>query len=87
MPVAVAGEDMNVPMGTDVLFNATSSTDNVGIWKYSWTFTYDYQNHHPSGRTVRWRFDIPGEYQVFLMVYDAANNFNTDVLKLTVYDS
>ncbi len=86
MPVAVAGEDMNVPMGTDVLFNATSSTDNVGIWRYSWTFTYDFQTHRPSGRTFRWRFDIPGEYQVFLMVYDAAKNINTDVLKLTVYD-
>jgi PKD repeat protein len=59
----------------------------VGITRYTWSFYYDGRARELEGRTASWRFDFPGEYQVTLMAYDEAGNFDTDVMRVTVRDS
>lgn len=86
-PVASAGPDADVPMGTEVHFDASGSTDNVGITQYTWTFFYKADSRTLEGRKVIWRFEEPGEYHVTLMVFDGTGNFASDDLRVTVRDS
>jgi nitrous oxidase accessory protein NosD/PKD repeat protein len=86
-PVASAGDDVHVLMGTEVTFNAAGSTDNVGITVFTWTFYYRIKTYSLAGRTAEWRFDEPGEYQVTLMTHDEAGNVDTDTMIVTVHDS
>lgn len=86
-PVAEAGRDQEVLMGVQVNLDATASTDNVGITRYEWSFRYGPKNQYLSGIEATWRFDVPGEYQVTLVVYDSAGNHNTDVLMINVVDT
>ena len=39
VPSANAGLDQNVYLGTTVAFDGSSSTDNVDVVNYTWTFT------------------------------------------------
>jgi PKD repeat protein len=86
-PAAEAGRDLEVLMGAQVTLDATGSTDNVGITRYEWSFRYGPMTQYLVGNTATWRFDLPGEYQVTLVVYDPAGNHDTDVLKVTVVDT
>jgi len=86
-PVASAGGDVNVLMGTQVVFSSTGSTDNVGITEFTWTFFYSIKTYSLAGRSAKWQFDVPGEYHVTLMVIDDAGNFDTDNMMVTVRDS
>ncbi len=86
-PVASAGPDADVPMGTEVHFDATGSTDNVGITQFTWTFFYKGDSRILEGRKVRWLFEKPGEYHITLMVFDGTGNFDSDDLRVTVRDS
>jgi hypothetical protein len=86
-PVASAGPDTDVPMGTGVHLDATGSTDNVGIVQFTWTFFYKGDSRTLEGRKVRWLFEEPGEYHVTLMVFDGTGNFASDDLRVTVRDS
>ena len=83
-PIAVAGENQTVDVGTLVSFNATSSTDNVGIVTYVWTFTYDGGTVTLNGPLPTFTFIIPGEYVVTLTVSDLAGNQDSDTLTVTV---
>jgi PKD repeat protein len=74
-------------MGTQVVFSSSGSTDNVGITKFQWSFYYQIRTTNLMGRTAKWQFDLPGEYHITLMVWDAAGNFDSDNMKVTILDS
>jgi len=82
-PVAVAGPDVAVPPGTLVTFDGASSSDNVGISEYAWTFT-DGTPQTLSGATAQYTFSNVGNFLVTLTVRDAAGNSATDTLWVNV---
>lgn len=86
-PVARAGPDLVVQMGTVVALDATASTDNIGVTRYLWTFHYDRQNQEFAKAVTAFTFDLPGEYTITLTVYDAASNFGIDLMTVTVVDT
>jgi PKD repeat protein len=86
-PVAEAGADQRVVMGTQVFFRSIGSTDNVGITKYEWSFSYQRQMHTVRGSFASYQFEEPGEYRVTLVVYDAAGNHASDNMRVTVVDT
>ncbi len=85
-PVANAGEDKWVEQGGIVTFNASSSTDNVGIIYYTWTFT-DVDEKILYGQEVNYTFNNAGDFLVTLNVSDAAENWNIDTITVTVMDN
>ncbi len=81
-PTADAGEDKTVNLGEEVTFDATGSSDNVGIVSY--TVTIDGTENE--GMTVDYTFKQPGDYTVELNVSDEAGNWDTDTVSVTVND-
>ena len=84
-PVAEAGPDQEVDEGTLVSLDGTGSSDNVGIANYTWTIT-DANAVVLYGAHVSYTFVRPGIYLLTLNVTDAAGNWATDTLKVTVRD-
>ena len=80
-PVADAGNDRNVNAGSKVTFSAAGSTDNVGIDSYAWDFG---DGNSGIGETVSYTYGDVGNYTVTLTVVDAAGNFDTDTILVTV---
>jgi len=85
-PVADAGPDHTVVAGTVVTFDGSGSLDNVGIAHYAWTFT-DGAPVALSEVRPTYRFDSPGVFTVSLNVTDAAGNWDTDEMTVTVEPS
>ncbi len=85
-PVANAGLDQLVPIGTKVLLNGSSSTDDHGVVNYTWTFT-DIDDETLYGVEVAYTFITSGEHAVTLTVMDAAGNSDTDEVLITVVDN
>jgi len=86
-PIADAGPDQTVSQGTVVTLDGSSSTDNVGIVSYTWSFTYDGPPRSLTGMIVSWQFDIPGKYSIVLRVEDAAEFTGADTMNVTVLDN
>jgi len=84
-PVADAGPDQTVNEDTIVTFDGSGSTDNVGIVNYTWTFM-DVTPKNLTGVNPTYTFETPGIYTVTLNVTDAAENWDTDVVVITVLD-
>jgi plastocyanin len=80
-PVANAGSDRTVNVGTSVSFDAGASSDNVGIVAYEWDCG-DGVNH--AGKTITHTFNTTGTYTVTLRIRDAAGNEATDTITVTV---
>ncbi|MDH5447590.1 MAG: PKD domain-containing protein [Candidatus Bathyarchaeota archaeon] len=80
-PTANAGPDRTANVGTPIAFNASKSTDNVGIVSYLWDFG---DGTNASGAVVTHDYAIDGTYTVTLTVKDAAGNSNTDLINITV---
>jgi PKD repeat protein len=85
-PVADAGNDREVDQGTEVIFDASSSIDNLGIVSYGWTFFYGDQVREMTEATFRWTFDEAGSFDVTLRIEDAAGYSDTDTVRVTVND-
>jgi len=81
LPTVNAGQDQTVNVGTPVTFNASSSTDNIGIVSYEWDFG---DGTTGTGITVNHTYANPGTYTVTLTVKDVAGNIDTDHLTVTV---
>jgi len=79
-PVAAAGQDLTVKVGSTVTFSAAGSTDNVGIVSYEWDFG---DGTTASGVTTSHTYENEGKYNVALTVTDAAGNFNTVTIVIT----
>jgi len=84
-PVANAGADQTVAEDTQVVFDGSGSWDDVGISSYSWTFI-DESEKQLAGMTTTYVFATPGVYTVTLNATDAAGNYDTDAVSITVLD-
>ncbi len=83
-PTAVAkADETTVEIGETVRFDASNSTDNMGIKSYSWELSNGTTVY---GETITHSYDSPGEYTVTLTVTDEAGNKDTDTLTVTVED-
>jgi parallel beta-helix repeat protein len=85
-PVASAGLDQTVNNDTRVTFDGSGSTDNVGIANYVWTFT-DVTPQTLIDKNPKYIFATPSTYTVTLNVTDAAGNWATDTVVITVLNS
>ncbi|MFW6304558.1 MAG: NosD domain-containing protein, partial [Candidatus Saliniplasma sp.] len=62
-------------------FNASDSTDNVGITDYEWHLENDKVR---TGKNIAFAYDEPGEYTIELCVTDRAGNSDNETLLITV---
>jgi hypothetical protein len=80
-PIAEAGDDQIVAENTDVIFDATASSDNIGIVEYHWDFG---DGTTDTGATCTHRYITAGRYTVTLTVIDAAEYSDIDTMQVTV---
>ncbi|MCL7414297.1 MAG: PKD domain-containing protein, partial [ANME-2 cluster archaeon] len=86
-PTADAGADQTVNEETEVFFNGSGSSDDVGITRYSWDFDVsDGITVEATGVTTTHTYTEPGKYSVTLNVSDSDGNFDTDKLTVIVTD-
>jgi len=86
-PDAVAGDDVTVPQNSTVTFNGMGSFDNMGIYRFDWTFVYMGEVTKLHQGVANFTFDKPGVYPVTLTVWDRFGNSDLDVLRVTVIDT
>ena len=84
-PLADAGANQTVDQGTQVTLDGSASTDENGITSYVWTFT-DVTLQTLTGQNPTYTFNNPGVYVVTLSVTDAASNYQTGNVTITVRD-
>lgn len=82
-PVAVAGPDWVIPEGGSVHLNGSGSWDNIGITELYWSLGYDVVGNNT---TLDYTFPKYGEYTFLLRVGDAADNWGSDYVMVTVLD-
>jgi len=80
-PIADAGPDQTVKIGTTVAFNAGGSSDNTAIINCEWDFGDGITG---TGITTTHTYTEPGTYIITLTVRDAAGNYAKDTLIVTV---
>ena len=83
-PLANAGQNQTVFKGTNVTFNATGSTDNIGIKSYQWDF-----GDGATGTgimTTHIYLDI-GTYTAKLTIADGAGNIAASTASITVQEN
>jgi len=80
-PKANAGQNRTVNVGETVIFDASGSTDNVGIVSYEWDFG---DGTTETGITKNHIYTSLGKYTVTLTVRDLAGNTDTDSITVTV---
>jgi len=80
-PVAKAGPDQEVKAGDEVVFDASESSDNIGVVSYFWDFG---DGNTGTGKTTTHIYTNPGTYTVKLTVSDAAQNSATATTTITV---
>lgn len=83
-PNAVAGTDQSVSTGTSLYFNASGSSDDFGIVRYSWHIVGPDANATLEGLNVSYTFNSSGTYQVTLTVYDSANHASSASVTVSV---
>jgi PKD repeat protein len=71
LPVANAGQNQTVTIGTSVSFDGRGSTDNTGIASYMWDFG---DGTFGTGATPTHNYTSVGNYTVKLTVVDLAGN-------------
>lgn len=84
-PLANAGPDQIVDEGSTLLFDGSGSSDNVEIQNYTWMF-FDITSKSLYGISPGYQFNNPGNFLVTLNVTDAAGNWNSDSMLVTVID-
>lgn len=82
-PVANAGPDQIVNIGTQATFDGTGSSDNGAVTEYTWTFI-DGVLRTLTGATPSYTFTVDGDYVVTLTVSDAEDNTATDTMVVHV---
>jgi parallel beta-helix repeat protein len=84
-PIADAGQDRTVNEDVLVTLDGSGSTDNVGIASYTWAFV-DVTLKNLTADKPTYTFNNPGVFTITLNVTDAAGNWATDTVVITVLD-
>jgi len=85
-PVAMAGENISLAQGNTVQFNASNSTDNIGIVSYEWLFIYNDQSISLTESISDYTFMNIGVYNVTLRVTDANGNKDEIIFTVNITD-
>jgi PKD repeat protein len=80
-PIANAGADQTVGEDTSVTFDASGSSDNVGIVSYEWDFG---DGTTGTEKTPTHTYPDLGVYTMTLTVKDGAGNIGTDMVTVAV---
>ncbi len=83
-PIAKADSDRTVTVGENVVFDATGSTDNVGIIIYEWDMGDGIKEVGPIAVHT---FDEIGQRMVTLKVTDGVGNSDTDTITITIEEA
>jgi PKD repeat protein len=83
-PVADAGPDQTVAVGTEVILDGSNSTDNDEVVSWVWTFEDDGDDVTLDGETADYTFENVGVYVVTLTVEDDAGNSDEDTVTIRV---
>ncbi len=83
-PISDAGPDQLVLIGDIVTFSSYGCLDNVYIVNYSWDFNYNGTHQIFDGESTEFIFWTSGNYTITLNVTDAAGNWDTDTMIITV---
>jgi PKD repeat protein len=82
-PVANAGPNQTVIIGTAVTLNASTCTDNYGIVSYMWDFR---DGTNGTGMTATHTYANAGTFTAKLTVQDGAGNTAISPVTITVQD-
>ena len=85
-PKAMAGDNISLSQGRTAVFNASNSTDNIGLVSYEWLFIYDDQSISLKEKIVSYTFMNIGVYNITLRVTDANGNKNEIVFTVNITD-
>ncbi|MBI4999994.1 MAG: hypothetical protein HZB92_00485 [Euryarchaeota archaeon] len=83
-PIANAGRDISTYTSAYTCLDGILSSDNTGIENYTWSFQYNGSTVSLFGPGPSFVFWTPGNYTVVLNVTDAAGNWATDKVTVTV---
>lgn len=83
-PLANAGSNKTVMVNIKVSFNASGSSDNIGIVSYKWDFDDGSPVVTETDPITIHTYTQPGTYTVMLTVEDAAGNTAPDSITVTV---
>ncbi|HEX7392986.1 MAG TPA: PKD domain-containing protein [Thermoplasmata archaeon] len=86
LPIADAGPDQIVDMGTTVTLDGSGSSDDVGIVNWTWMFDDD-GLQMLYGMYADYVFQNAGEFYVLLIVLDGDMNWAMDDVNITVLDT
>ncbi len=85
-PTVNVVSNITIDQGATAIFDASGSTDNVGIINFSWTFFYNDTSYTLYQVRTNFTFHIAGLYNVALYAYDAEGNFGRANITVTVND-
>jgi len=80
-PVPRGNGDRTIDEGQSLFFDASASTDNVGVTSYRWDFG---DNSSATNAAANHVYARPGTYTVILTVMDAAGNSATSTFSVSV---
>jgi len=83
-PIADAGSDQAEMGGVEVVLSGAASWDDVGIVNWTWTFEHMGSPVELYGEIVSFTFWAEGVYNITLNVTDAAGNWDTDEVQITI---
>ncbi len=86
-PLIKLGDDRTIFQNDTITLNPSRTWDNVGIKDYEWTFTYGGSERIFRERTLVFRFEIPGLFNISCRVNDNASNFDVDYILIKVLDT
>lgn len=83
-PVANAGPDTTIELGTAFTFDGSGSTDDKAINQFQWSIEYDPNTFFFQGERPTFVFDKTGTFDVTLTVTDTVGNESADTMRITV---
>ncbi len=83
-PTADAGTDQTMMGGQPTFLDGSGSSDDVAIVNWTWTFEYMGSPVELYGEIVDFTFWVEGVYSITLNVTDAAGNWDTDEVQVTI---